>query len=210
MVVTEKLVFLYNNRLKSDMKQDILEPGVVYHIYNRGNNRENLFIEQKNYSYFLNKTRFHLAPICDIYAYCLMPNHFHFIVRIKESNITDGNLQKELYQPFSNLFNSYTKSINLSYGRTGSLFQEHFHRERITKDDYFRNAFIYVHTNPVHHKFVSHFLEYNWSSIQDYKNQASTIVNMEFPLQAFDGIENMLLEHNRKNTMIQKLLDFEE
>lgn len=192
------------------MKQDILEPGFVYHIFNRGNNRENIFKEHKNYSYFLTKVRFYLAPLCDIYAYCLMPNHFHLIVRIKESNYTIGESQRELCQPFSNLFNSYTTSINKSYERTGSLFQEHFHRERITRETYFRNAFIYVHTNPVHHKFVAHFMEYPWSSIHDYKNQVSKIVSMDFPLQAFDGVENMLLLHNRKNTMIQKLIDIEE
>ncbi len=192
------------------MKQDVLEPGFVYHIFNRGNNKENLFLEQKNYSYFLTKVRFYLAPLCDIYAYCLMPNHFHLIVRIKESNYTIGKSQRELCQPFSNLFNSYTTSINQSYGRTGSLFQEHFHRERITRENYFRNAFIYVHTNPVHHKFVAHFMEYPWSSIHDYKNQVSKIVSMDFPLQTFDGVENMLLEHNRKNRMIQKLIDIEE
>jgi putative transposase len=191
------------------MKQDILEPGIVYHIFNRGNNKEKLFREQSNYTYFLIKVRFYLISLCDIYAYCLMPNHFHFIVRIKESDKTIDKSQKELCQPFSNLFNSYTRSINELYGRTGSLFQEHFHRERITRDSYFRNAFIYVHTNPVHHKYVKHYLDYPWSSIHDYKNQTSTIVSMDFPFQAFDGLENMLLEHDRKNTMIEKLLDLD-
>jgi hypothetical protein len=139
-----------------------------------------------------------------------MPNHFHFIVRIKESDKTIGKSQKELSQPFSNLFNSYTRSINKLYGRTGSLFQEHFHRERITKDVYFRNAFIYVHTNPVHHRFVNHYMEYPWSSIHEYIEHVSSIVSMDFPLQAFDGIENMLMEHNRKNTKIKRLFDLEE
>ena len=63
-----------------------LQPGVYYHIYNRGNNRENLFLENRNYPYFLTLYEKHIEPIADTYAYCLMRNHFHLLVKIKETS----------------------------------------------------------------------------------------------------------------------------
>ncbi len=61
-----------------------LEPGKFYHVYNRGNNRENIFNEEQNYAYFLKLYAFHIGPIADTFAYCLMRNHFHLSVRIKD------------------------------------------------------------------------------------------------------------------------------
>ena len=55
--------------------------GCYYHIYNRGNNRENLFIERRNYPYFLKLYAKHIQPVAETYAYCLLPNHFHFAIR---------------------------------------------------------------------------------------------------------------------------------
>lgn len=60
-----------------------LIPGRFFHIYNRGNNREDLFREERNYALFLRLYAFHIAPIADTYAYCLLKNHFHFLVRVK-------------------------------------------------------------------------------------------------------------------------------
>ena len=60
-----------------------LEYGKYYHIYNRGNNRENIFFEDRNYHYFLKLYAKHVEPVADTYAYCLLYNHFHFLVRIK-------------------------------------------------------------------------------------------------------------------------------
>ncbi len=62
-----------------------LFPGKFYHIYNRGNNRENIFIEQRNYNYFLEQWQKHVSLVSDTYAYCLMKNHFHFLVRIHDA-----------------------------------------------------------------------------------------------------------------------------
>jgi len=64
-------------------KIEKLLPGNMYHIYNKGNNKENLFIGEKNYFYFLNLWRKHISPLADTFAYCLLKNHFHFLIRIK-------------------------------------------------------------------------------------------------------------------------------
>ena len=65
-------------------KPVLLQPGRYYHIYNRGNNRENLFLEERNYRHFLKLYARYVAPVADTYAYCLLKNHFHLLVRIKE------------------------------------------------------------------------------------------------------------------------------
>ena len=66
------------------MKQDIIEPGATYHIFNRGNNGEDIFKENENYLYFLDLIRKHLLSVCSIYAYCLLRNHFHLLLKGKE------------------------------------------------------------------------------------------------------------------------------
>ncbi len=64
------------------------EEGYFYHIYNRGNNSELLFKEEANYIYFLKLIRKYILPVADIYTYCLLNNHFHILIRIKENNLT--------------------------------------------------------------------------------------------------------------------------
>jgi len=100
-----------------------------YHIFNRGNNRENIFIEERNYRYFLELYAHHINSIADTYAYCLLHNHFHLLVRIKSKAEIHAYRDLEAQKvsspslQFGNLFNAYTKAINQAYQRTGSLFQ---------------------------------------------------------------------------------------
>jgi len=141
------------------MKTEPLISNQFYHIYNRGNNREDIFIEEKNYSYFLSLVKKHALPIADIFAYCLLKNHFHLLIYTKE--VTEENT---ISKGLSNLFNSYTKSFNKSYNRSGSLFTKPFSRIRITKQEYLRCVLIYIYLNPRHHGFVTDFEKYPHSS----------------------------------------------
>ena len=61
-----------------------LLPSKYYHIYNRGNNGENIFMEERNYTHFMNLYSRYINPIADTFAYCLLRNHFHLAVRIKD------------------------------------------------------------------------------------------------------------------------------
>jgi hypothetical protein len=81
------------------------------------------------------------------------------------------------------------------------------HRERVIDDNYLRKAFIYIHTNPVHHGFVKDYMDYEWSSVHDYFTKPSGNLNMELPLLLFDGLENMASEHKRKNNFILGIFD---
>jgi REP element-mobilizing transposase RayT len=73
---------------------EILEPGYFHHIYNHANGNENLFKRDENYHYFLKKFKQYIFPIADTFAYCLMPNHIHFLVRIKEEDALSESFPK--------------------------------------------------------------------------------------------------------------------
>ena len=125
------------------MKLEKLEKDYYYHIYNKGINGTNIFSNNENKSYFLKQLDKHLKDDLSIYAYCLMDNHFHLVVRIN-----DGGL---VTQRFSNFFNAYAKAYNKQQNRTGSLFEKHFKRVQLKDDKYLKNLIIYVHLNPMHH-----------------------------------------------------------
>ena len=134
-------------------KSAALQPGHYYHLYNRGNNREDLFREERNYRYFLELYAHHIGPVADTLAYCLLKNHFHLLVKMKAAQTSQVFKTCEVSVPktsqsFSNLFNAYTKAINKAYGRTGSLFQERFQRIEVTTDRYFLHLVFYIHFNP--------------------------------------------------------------
>ncbi len=178
---------------------DILEPGVFFHIYNRGNNKENIFLEEKNYAYFLDLISKHLAPACNLYCYCLLKNHFHLLIKIKDYNELPAQLISEinrLHQPFSNLFNAYSKGINKVYKRSGSLFRKNFDRNRITNENYLRNLILYIHLNPVKHGFTNEYSGYKHSSFQTIMSDEPTDLKRQELIQFFEDKENFLYCHD--------------
>lgn len=121
--------------------------GHYYHVYNRGTNKQKIFYETENYLYLLkllkkNTEKFTLTVI----AYCLMPNHFHFLLRVDAG----GDLSKCL----ATILNSYAQAINKRYNRTGSLFAERFNAIHIDKDEYLVYLCRYIHRNPLKAKLI--------------------------------------------------------
>ena len=148
-----------------------LQYGRYYHIYNRGIDRQNVFFEERNYRHFLKLYVNHFEPVADTYAYCLMRNHFHFLVRIKTMEEQREALEvpgvwkvKKASQQFGNVLNAYAKSINRAYDRTGSLFQNRFSRIEVTSDAYFIHLITYIHRNPQRHRFVAGLRDWPYSS----------------------------------------------
>ena len=135
-----------------------LYPDTFYHVYNRGNNHENIFYKRENYQYFLRKYQVYLSDYVDTYAYCLLPNHFHFLIKVKAvsdlskrdlpnlkdlANLkktdlkgSDRSVDKIISNQFRLLFLSYAKAINKQEDRRGSLFQKPFRRKPVTNDRY--------------------------------------------------------------------------
>ena len=134
-----------------------LEPGRMYHIWTHANGDENLFREDKNYTYFLEKYSRYIEPVAETFAYCLMPNHLHLMVRVKDEEEvlkflrvkrsnpkltlqgfeTLGGFSNVISRQFSHLFNGYTQAYNKVYDRKGSLFIPNFKRKLIDSDIYF-------------------------------------------------------------------------
>lgn len=144
-----------------------LEQHQYYHLYNRTNNNENLFKEQKNYLYFLHKFRDRFSNPLTVFSYCLMPTHFHLLVRIDTAKI--NVLQKQ----FGTFLSAYTKAINNAYSRNGSLFQQHTKAKHIDNHSYLMTLLTYIHQNPVRSGIVKILEDWPYSSYLDlagYRN----------------------------------------
>jgi putative transposase len=135
-----------------------------YHLYNRGNNRERTFYENENYLFFLRRLREHLVPVLDIVAYCLMPTHYHLLVRIKQTSEVSAKVSKALMQ-FSV---SYTKAMNKRYDRVGALFQGAFRSKHVGQDTYLVHLSRYIHLNPVMAGLVERPQDWEFSSYREY------------------------------------------
>jgi REP element-mobilizing transposase RayT len=187
-----------------------LEPSNYYHFYNRGNNKENIFLSDDNYIFFIKLMEKYLVPIADIYSYCLLPNHFHFVLRIKDheelpEKINEG--KTKIHQPFSNLFNSYAKSFNKWHNRSGSLFQKHPKRKLISDQEYFKNLIIYVNTNPLHH-LISDFSTYKYSSYIDLISNCKTYLKKETVIDLFNDVNNFKYMVNLKKMNVEIIDEF--
>ena len=162
-----------------------MQPTSFYHIYNRGNNKQRIFLNRENYLFFLRKVRTHFLNHVDVLAYCLMPNHFHFLVFTKHNFDSTG---------FSNdlkiMLRSYTRAINIQEIRTGSLFQQNTKIKNLETDDSTDYSFIcfhYIHQNPVRGGLADNMEDYEMSSFQDYAGfRNGTICNKELAKEFLD------------------------
>jgi len=133
----------------------------IYHIYYRGNNKERIFFERRNYIYFLEKINDHICNASELFGYCLMPNHFHLLVYIdKESDAI--NLNKEI----ATLLRSYTRAINEQENRTGSLFQQKTKSKNVTHYGFY--CLNYIHQNPFNSGLLSKLEDWEFSSFNEY------------------------------------------
>ena len=118
--------------------------GGYYHIYNRGAGRQAIFREHDNYVYLLALVKERLAHLqLTLIAYCLLPNHYHWLVR------QDGEFPAGLLA--QRVFNSYAKSFNNRYGRNSTLFESRFKAKPVLTNSYLRQICLYIHANPVRH-----------------------------------------------------------
>ena len=182
-----------------------LQFGGTYHVYNRGVNRCNLFYEKANYLYFLRLFADHIAPVVQVFAYCLLPNHFHILLRLLEADeiLSRDDLHDywqharddRPHQYFSNCFNAYARTINDRYGRSGSLFQRPFHRKPVTTDDYFCTLITYIHRNPQKHRLVDDFRDWPYSSYDAILHEKPTRVERTAVLDYFGNQVQFLEAH---------------
>lgn len=189
-------------------KEEKLEPGKVYHVYNKAIGDELLFRNQDDYYFFLQKLERYIFPVANIYSYCLIPNHFHFLIQtrkedvliemLKRKSIEDGG--KLIQQSFSNFFNSYSKSYNKSHNRAGRLFLYSYKRILVDRDDYMLILINYIHRNPIHHGLVKDFFEWKYSSYNAILSNKATKLSRDFVLSYFTSNDDFIAFHNENKT----------
>jgi len=161
-----------------------------YHLYNRGNNRDPIFYDRENYLFFLQRVHDYIIPTLEIVAYCLMSNHYHLLVRIKNCKTSEVSETSEVSAKASEalkLFSiSYTKAMNKRYDRVGSLFQGAFQAKHIGTDRYLLHFSRYIHINPVVANLVNHPEDWEFSSYSDYiGNRNGNLPKTEIVLSQF-------------------------
>jgi putative transposase len=215
-----------------------MELETYYHSYNHANGEENLFRSNENYYFFLKQWAKYIEPVADTYCYCLMPNHFHFLVKTKtEDELFDFVKNKEtiskptsqtttlqgfktlgelmssriLSLQFSHLFNSYTQAFNKMYDRRGSLFMPNFKKKEITSDAYLTAVITYIHRNPIHHGFVNSIDDWSFSSYHAFLSANKTKLKREAVLEWYGNQHGFKSAHKSENTSLPDkslLIDF--
>jgi len=176
-----------------------MESGQSYHIYNHANGTENIFREEENYRFFLQQYNKYLGGVVDTFAYCLMPNHFHLLVGVKQEAevkktfpIRRGGLEKLVSKQFANFFSSYTQSFNKKYQRKGSLFIKNFKRKPILTQTHWQDTFLYIHLNPIKHGFAKDLKDWKWSSWKAYQTmEKRSLLNRDYYFNFFDGLDHL-------------------
>lgn len=141
-----------------------------YHVYNRGVEKRQIFYDEQDYAVFLSYLRRHLASgqvkdsrgrsyviydSVELLAYCLMPNHFHFLIYINED-------ARQLAKVMQSLCLAYSMYFNKRNRRVGHLFQDRFKAVRVTSESYLQHISRYIHLNP------SDYKNWKWSSLSYY------------------------------------------
>lgn len=189
-----------------------LLPDGTYHVYNRAHGKEKLFIEDMNYHYFLKKFKEYIHPIAEVYSYCLMPNHFHVLLKIKSEEELNAYFEiaweeksnrsksfpidKKVTQQFSNFFNAYTKAFNKVYSRLGGLFISNYRRIKIDSDRQFINTVKYIHLNPVHARISNKPEQWVHSSYKAFISDGHTLIDKSFVVNYFGDLENFVHVHS--------------
>ena len=142
-------------------KPRVLLDGGIYHVFNRGNDRRVLFGEERDYLFFLHTLDAALKLFsAELYHYCLMPNHFHFLLKIREKD--------DLSSLMHRLQLSYARYFKKTRTFSGHVFQERFRSPLILKESYYLQCGRYIERNPVKTQLVQDGADYPYSSARFY------------------------------------------
>lgn len=179
-------------------------PNHYYHIYNRSVDGTRLFSNWGNYGFFLSKWDKYLLGFLDVYAYTLVPNHFHFLVKVKSTShfnrksLVNVTPNKFLEGQFKKLFTSYALAYNKQQNRKGNLFTKRFKRIIIDSQEYLTRLIHYIHHNPIHHGLANNYVKWGFSSYKAIISEKATNVNRDEVLKLFGGKYNFIQAHKEK------------
>jgi REP element-mobilizing transposase RayT len=166
-----------------------------YHIYNRGNNLEKIFLNEKDYLFFLEKYKEIVHPFVKTYAYCLIPNHYHFLIKV--DHIDPNCSCQHPSHIFRKFFQYYAVWFNKIHNRRGSLFTKYYRRIEVSNEDYLRRLVFYIHYNPVKHGVVDDLKSYPHSSFGSFSSFMPTIVSRSETLNWFNNDLTEFLEFHK-------------
>ncbi|MFZ2361329.1 MAG: transposase [Anaerolineae bacterium] len=154
-------------------------PGEYYHIYNRGSGRNPIFREQVNYQFLLLRLKKYSVELSvAVIAYCLMPNHYHFLLR--QDGLDAAGLVAQ------RVFNSYVKMFNKRYNRTGTLFEGRFKAIHVDREGYLLHLCRYIHANPVKDGLVARLEDWPYSNYHEWVGARNgSLVDREFVTASF-------------------------
>ncbi|MBI3300228.1 MAG: transposase [Elusimicrobia bacterium] len=157
----------------------IFVPGSVMHVISRGNRRQTVFEAEDEWGKFMEKLKEELSlPVADLLAYCLIPNHFHLLIRIFEESISRA-IQASL--------TSFAMRSNKAHDRVGHVFQGRFKAFPCHSDAHVQEVLRYIHRNPVRHGLVEKPSDWKWSSHNAYATGVPDgFAEMDFGLSLFD------------------------
>ena len=188
-----------------------LQPDSIYHIYNQGNNRQPIFKGYNDYLLFLKKVRKFIFPYCDILAYCLMPNHFHFLVNTTDKSIAEikqGSLEvTQLTNGFRLLLSQYALDFNKQHDRSGSLFRQKTKFKLIFDSHQSFICFQYIHQNPWKAGLVDKMEDWSFSSFRDYALMRNgSLCKKEIAFNLLDVNEQTFLQDSYGVVIPEKLM----
>ena len=177
------------------------EFGASYHVFNRTSAKQLMFRNPGNNIFFLEKFNQYLGSYVEVLSWCLIPNHFHFLIRIKEADDMpplpeDKDLHTILTRKFKNFFISYSMSLKKMFDLPGNVFAQKYKHVRLYTEKDVRYVLLYIHRNPQHHG-VGEWQTYLWSSYPQLMVSSEKDEKVRFVLGLFggrDGFEKAHLE----------------
>jgi REP element-mobilizing transposase RayT len=197
-----------------------------YHVFNRTNNKEILFLSDENRHFFLARFEKHLSLYLDTVCWTLLNNHFHFFVKVRaQADIVDSlskitkphssdqmrylagelSINTVLQKSFKRFFQSYAQSFNRENNRSGNLFRRPFRRVSIFNESYYTAIIIYIHTNAWKHGLCSDFTKYEWSSYQSFLRETNINVIQQEVIEWFGGTEKFASVHQNAAPIYKNL-----
>ena len=190
--------------------------GHYYHIFNRGSNRQNIFHTTENYHYFLKLLNQFLNEYVHFFAYALLPNHFHIVIKVKDEitlestrnrslSLKNGSLKtitneeeigKLVVRQLKKMFITYAMAINKQENRVGNLFDPKYKRLEINNQDYLEYAIFYTHFNLEKHGVIGNYKNHKYSSFKAITGKSKTNIHKEFVLELFGDKEEFINYHN--------------
>lgn len=175
--------------------------GDFYHVFNRSPSNKKLFYKDGHYQFFLDLVKKYLLEYVNLYSYCLIPNHFHLLLRVSETLKPSAfdQTNKVVGNQFRKLFIAYGNSLNKEQDTHGSSFVKPFRRIQVPQDADFSQVTYYIHSNAVHHGICKHPSEYPHSSYNSILSDKPTLLKREEVLEWFGGRDSFVKSHKMMN-----------